>query len=559
MVAEIQNFYKETLKENWGVGTGNFYVSSKPSITSGYLVISPNSSILREIVKYTAVGTDSKGDYVTISQRGLGGTTAQEHFTGEPIRMNLTAEHWKELIDGKIDVVAGYDSVQDIIDYINSVGIAGAPNASETVKGIGEVATETQIDAGTTTGETGAILLVSPNNLAESKYNLQLPTANEKLAMQGTGGTPSNTNRFLTDDDTLGTGKVVRESNAISSFKGTGVDGDLTISSGVTNINLGGLAVVTKQYTQIAITGTGQVTFSNPHANGTIIRLKSQGNVSLTSSTIPNLDASGMGALGGTGSIQATTTPNAGGTGLVGNGILDALTTHGGAGVTGGVIVTANNLYSFSEVALARGLVTLMCGSGGGGGSGGADGNSQGVSGGDGGRGGGALQINCGGALNFTSTLGISVAGKNGANGVNKSSTNGAAATGAGGGGSGGTCFVFYNTLTAGTGTINSAGGAGGTGGQSTDTGGGSGGIVILGGAGGGGGGSYAGAGGNGGAESNNTNGAVGSNAGGARAGGGGGSGGSSAFNSTAVRTGGVGGSAGASENALVTKNEFFS
>lgn len=343
-----------------------------------------------------------------------------------------------------------------------------------------------------------------------------------------------------------------------SSFMGTGEDGDLVVASGVTNIDLGGLAVVTKNYRKIAITGTGQVTFSNPHANGTIIRLKSQGDVDLTSSTIPNIDASGMGGAGGAGSVQAVTTPNAGGNGNVGAGILDTLTTHGGNGVTGGVIVTANNLYSFSEVTLSRNLLTLICGSGGGGGSGGADGNSQGVSGGDGGRGGGALQINCGGYLNFTSALGVSVAGKNGANGVNKSSTNGASATGAGGGGSGGTCYILYNKLTSASGTINSAGGTGGTGGTSTDTGGGGGGVTILGGAGGGGAGSYAGAGGNGGAQTNDTNGNVGSNAGGARAGGGGGSGGSSAYNSTAVRTGGAGGSAGASENALVVKNNYF-
>jgi len=342
-------------------------------------------------------------------------------------------------------------------------------------------------------------------------------------------------------------------------FSGDGSDGALIVSSGVTNIDLGGLAVVTKNYTSIAITGTGQVTFSNPHANGTIIRLKSQGNVDLTSSTIPNLDASGMGALGGTGSVQAHTTPNAGGTGNTGNGVLDTLGTHGGAGQTAGTILTANSLYSISDVsAISRGILTLVCGSGGGGGSGGADGNGAFNNGGNGGRGGGALQINCGGALNFTSTLGVSVAGKNGSNGVSKTGSNGASGTGGGGGGAGGTCYIFYTTLTSASGTINSAGGAGGIGGDCTDQAGGGGGVTILGGAGGGGAGSLGGAGGTGGAPSSNANGNAGAGAGGPRAGGGGGSGAATEHNTTTTRTGGGSGAGGASENLIVTKNYYF-
>lgn len=102
MVEQVQNFYKKTLQIACGAGAGNIYVGVKPTIANGYLVFSPSNTTLREIVKYTGTGTDATGDYVTIanaSDRGLGGTTAQAHSVGESIRMNLTAEHWLEIIN----------------------------------------------------------------------------------------------------------------------------------------------------------------------------------------------------------------------------------------------------------------------------------------------------------------------------------------------------------------------------------------------------------------------------------------------------------------------------
>ena len=57
-VSLVQNFFKQTVTTPWTTGTGNFYVSQKPNVTSGFLVISPNSESLREIVAFSAVGTD---------------------------------------------------------------------------------------------------------------------------------------------------------------------------------------------------------------------------------------------------------------------------------------------------------------------------------------------------------------------------------------------------------------------------------------------------------------------------------------------------------------------
>jgi hypothetical protein len=124
-ISTIQNFYKETITRAVTlVGATNIYVSALPTPDEGYVVISPSSSTLREIVYYTAKGTDGNGTYLTITlaNRGLGGTTAQTHAIGEPVRMNVTAEHIKEISDALDQIVA-----------------AGAQDASTTTKGIAKL------------------------------------------------------------------------------------------------------------------------------------------------------------------------------------------------------------------------------------------------------------------------------------------------------------------------------------------------------------------------------------------------------------------------------------
>lgn len=54
------------------------------------------------------------------------------------------------------------------IEYVNNIAIAGAPDASETVKGIVEEATQAEVDAGTGTGATGARLFVNPEKLSSA-------------------------------------------------------------------------------------------------------------------------------------------------------------------------------------------------------------------------------------------------------------------------------------------------------------------------------------------------------------------------------------------------------
>jgi hypothetical protein len=289
---------------------------------------------------------------------------------------------------------------------------------------------------------------------------------------------PAITNKSSTGTDsgvetlqnkTFDSTNVFPTSLAQARFGGTGTDGALAISSGTTTIDCANAAVVVKNYTSIAITGTGKLAFSNPHANGTTIILKSQGAVTLTSSTAPMLDVSAMGAAGGASISFADSAGHNGNIGTVGKAIFhqtgagagsDGSTGAGGAAGVAGTLVlpwaaTYVNKYPWIFV-------------GGGGGSGGVSSTSGSTStSGAGGNGGGCLILECAGAFNFTTASGISVKGANGAAGTHSGASY---HSGGGGGGGGGFALILYNTLTANSGTITVSGGTGGNANASTTT-----------------------------------------------------------------------------------------
>ncbi len=398
-------------------------MSAHPSPAEGYIVISPASTNLREIVFYTAKGTDGNGTYITVTlaNRGLGGTTAQTHAIGEPVRMNVSAE-----------------TIQEISDALDQIVAGGAQDASTVTKGIARMSVAPAVAA---------------TPIAVGDNDPRVPTA---------------------DPTTLFIAKTQMK------FGGTGADGALTVASGTTDIDLGGAQVVIKNYTSISITGTGKVTFSNPHTNGTTVVFKSQGNVTLTSSEAPMIDASGIGSSanvdGHSFNIFRT---NKGNTSPAWN-----------DGGDGGALPTFNATNAVKSPLSGKYNMAAPGAGGAGGGAGNSSGGGGGASfiaigtdggtgtnsgagtnvGGVGGRGGGVLIIECAGAWNFTTASGVSVAGKNGGN-----ATNGTGVSSGGGGGGGGVFIGLYNTLTANTGTITVSGGTGGGGSSSAFTGGGGG------------------------------------------------------------------------------------
>ena len=259
-------------------------------------------------------------------------------------------------------------------------------------------------------------------------------------------------------------------------FGGTGKDGVLSISSGTTTINAARSSIITKEYTSISITGTAAVEISNPAQGGTTLFLKSQGDVTITSSNIGiYLVGSGSagGAAGAAGSTATTT--------ITDDSSHNGLGATNGTGVAGGAVYTNKALYTTPSLArVSRKTYILASGSGGGGGDSGAG------AGGGGGGGGGVLILEVGGYLNFTGKINVSGAlGSDGATG------GGSAGGGGGGGGSSGMALILYNYLTANSGVVTSLGGDGGAGGNGGDN--------TNDGGGGGGGGGYGAAGGTGG------------------------------------------------------------
>ena len=453
-----------------------------------FTIDSDNSS--KEHISCDLVGTTKEITNIKTVARGTGVETVgtlREHRIGATVTITDFAHIKKinDLLDGTTDLDADnplkYDADPTITDdkhlatkkYIDDVAIAGAANASSTVKGISKLS-EDPVDPA--------------NPIAIGDNDSRVPTQDEKDALAGTSGTPSATNTFITNDDTTGTGSVARLSKIETQFGGDGSDGALSISSGVTTINLGGAAFYEKNYTSISITGTGSLAFSNPHANGTVISLKSQGNVVITTSTNPAIDLRSIGGSGGGGGAAVTNADGKDGgngpTPLINYSFLAIANVAAGKGnkgmsygnATGGTGATITTYFSKKSnnfVNLIKNL--LLTGACGGGGGGGASGRSAGSSmvsgaGGAGGKGAGSLIIECGLALDFSST--INASGINGTNGGNAAGTgNVGGGGGAGGGGAGGFVAIIYRTLTSNTGTITVTGGNGGNGGNALQSG----------------------------------------------------------------------------------------
>lgn len=420
-----------------------------------------NSS--KEHIRCTLSGTSLTSIY-SISRQGVATSgTVRAHRLGATVTLTDFA-HIKvinDLINGTTSLDSSnplkYDGVADMIGdtnklatvkYVNDTAIAGAPDSSTTTKGIVKMSTAPAS---------------ATEPIAVGTNDTRVPTQDENDALAGTSGTPSSTNKYVTNDDTVGSGKIYR--NTIK-FGGTGVDGALSITSGTTNIDLGGAQVFVKNYTSISITGTGALTFTNPHANGTIVVLRSQGDVTITSSATRAIDMRSIGA-----ASVAQNTAGKIGTSLVTQ--MTAAQSGNNATNIGGIGVGYGNLGILNK------SLALYCGSSGGGAQSGASTTS--------GSGAGCLYIECAGYWNVTGTIDLSggsvsantnspganitwypggggASFTSGGNGVSGGTGN---AYGNAGGGGGGVFVGLYNFLTANSGTYTISGGTSASGGNS--------------------------------------------------------------------------------------------
>ena len=551
------------LKQQHGAGS-TFIISNNPAFYNEFVNKYNDETIVGTLTVPTPTSaghavTKAYADALVVGGLAqdkvvVAGIAGESVAAGDLVYFDDTDNEWKKTDANTASTVEGV--ILGIAQGVGSDGVAitegillSGVDANQTGLTVGvklyasDTAGEISESAGTTVRVIG--WSKSATEVYFDPYHSYLLTNGEVEALAGNGGTPSSINRFVTEQ-------------GLSGF-GDGSDGALNISSGTTTLDAGGERVLVKNYTSISITGTASLTISNKHADGTILILKSQGDVTISSSG-NSIDLSGMGANGGAGATTGNTAIGSGGTagnlattlGIIddsngnGGGAGDSGTAAGGGGSAGSQFAQFYSLEPYQQYNNTR---FISCGHGGGGGGKGSAGTGgSNTNGGNGGAGGGAIIIECGGTYSFSGTY--NVAGEDGQSSNDSTAGSGARASSGGGGGGGGCGMVHitYRNLGTNAGTLIAVGGSGGDSGfascpSESSTG-------AAAGGGGSGGGSYLGAGGAGGAGGySNASGSNGGAAGGDGAGGGGAGG--SARSETGTTIGATGGEGG-STNAIM-------
>ena len=216
-------------------------------------------------------------------------------------------------------------------------------------------------------------------------------------------------------------------------FGGTGADGALIVTSGPTTLDLGGAAYFVRNFTSIDITGSGQLNFFNPHANGTIIILRAQQNATITTSASPAIDLTGLGR-----SATFMSGPNPG----TGAELFSDVSSTASGGYLASWFLAPLDVSRSLRLATGAGGVSGYC--------------KNGISYQrliPGGRGGGSLLLEVGGTLALTAEIDASAEDGDDA-------TSGCC--GGGGGGSAGRIVILFGATTGSVGTLTNRGGNGG-------------------------------------------------------------------------------------------------
>jgi hypothetical protein len=479
----------------------------------------------KEHIKCTLTGT-ALSNIRTVSRKGVQASgTVRKHRIGAMVQITNFAhiKYMLDLLDGTTDFDAStplkYDGVPTItsgmvetlatVDYVNGVALAGAPDAQTNVKGVVELATVAEQGTAEAVGSTGAALIPANANLVKTSSGAD---DENKIAILNASGvfadgfldaarTWTTVQSFTADNlqittDPDNADDAVRKSYADAQALleattlrfGDSSDGAFAESSGTTTWNTATKNIY--RFSSFSLTGTADVQIGSNLQNKRIFVLVN-GDLTITSSTVPAVTVAGRGGSGATGAISLSAQ-----NGTAGNGIQKVASTGGiggsastdpaafnasgggggascvtagtagvlGSGGTGNTAGTAggtgllSGASSSSPLTITQWLSILGCGDGGGAG-GGSTGGSR--AGGNGGAGGGCIIFLVKGNINITST--ISAAGSSGSAGTNNGSNY---YTGGGGGGGGGSIAIFYGgSVTANTATLTVSAGSGGAGG----------------------------------------------------------------------------------------------
>lgn len=178
---------------------------SLPTGTYGLTIDRKNSS--KEYIQCTLTGTALTNIY-SVSRQGVKTSGfARIHRKGAEVIISdwSSLKRINDMLDGTVDFDSGtplkYDGTASITlanqlatkDYVDGVAIAGGSKATDSVYGIAKLSV-------------AAASSVAP--IAVGDNDTRVPTQDENDALAGTSGTPSSTNKYVTNDDTSVTSAV---------------------------------------------------------------------------------------------------------------------------------------------------------------------------------------------------------------------------------------------------------------------------------------------------------------------------------------------------------------
>lgn len=429
-----------------GIDGNNIVTADLGSFAYGTL--EPGNGTQEEAIVFTGVTQNSNG---TATLTGVSSLGFKQPYT-------LTAGVQKTHA-GASKFIMSNDAAfyNNFVLYLNSIAGAGAANASLTVKGLVQGATTAQINAGTPTGSTGAILAVTPDQLIASNYKPQA-TNSQVFNVTGTWTKPAN----ITFVQVIcvgagGGGGSGRSGTGVEAHSGGGGGG----GGAATILTILASSLATSIPVTAGVGGTGGAAVGN-NTNGI-----NGGNGTLSSFGTWIKAGGGGGGAGGTtaasvggggGGILSSASGSTAGTPAVATGTANGLSGQGtfgaiavaGAGLSGEFGGGSGGNSAASSTQGGAGGSSIYAGAGGGAGGGNADQSTQGI----GGTGGTVQAYTSGGG-----GTGGSVASGN----AGLSNIIGGMAYGGSGGGGGG-AGLGTPGFTGGTGGLPGGGGGGGGG-----------------------------------------------------------------------------------------------
>src|SRR6185312_12120855 len=183
-----------------------------------YMTLEPNNGTQEEAIQFTGVTQNANG---TATLTGVSSVGFKYPYT---VTSGLSKSH-----AGGITCIISNDAALygNIINYMNSTLASGiSPVASQSVKGIVQIATAAQITAGTATGSTSAPIAVTPDQLILSSYGLGLPQPG-MITMYG--GSSAPTGWLLCDGSAVSRATYATLFGVLSTNYGAG-DGSTTFN-----------------------------------------------------------------------------------------------------------------------------------------------------------------------------------------------------------------------------------------------------------------------------------------------------------------------------------------